>query len=91
MWSLKQGSTHFIINIHVSNNSHKCKINNKIRVVLYMAVTKRNVRFYARGLQVAGILNIPVGAEGKKQNARLFVCIQVVAVKIKRQDYMQRS
>ena len=74
MWSLKQGSTHFIINIHVSNNSHKCKINNKIRVVLYMAVTKRNVRFYARGLQVAGILNIPVGAEGKKQNAAI-VCV----------------
>ncbi|MRA75735.1 alpha/beta hydrolase, partial [Bacillus thuringiensis] len=39
-----------------------------------MAVTKRNVRFYARGLQVAGILNIPVGAEGKKQNAAI-VCV----------------
>ncbi len=56
-----------------------------------MAVTKRNVRFYARGLQVAGILNIPVGAEERNKMQRLFVCIQVVAVKIKRQDYMQRS
>lgn len=53
MWSLKQGATHFIINIHVSNKSHMCKIKYKIRVVLYMAVTKRNVHFYARGLQVS--------------------------------------
>ena len=39
-----------------------------------MAVTKRNVHFYARGLQVAGVLNIPVGAEEKKQNAAI-VCV----------------
>ncbi len=74
MWSLKQGATHFIINIHASNNSHKCNIKNEIRVVLYMSVTKKNVRFYARGLQVAGILNIPEGAEEKKQNPAI-VCV----------------
>lgn len=39
-----------------------------------MAVTKRNVHFYARGLRVAGILNISVGAEEKKQNAAI-VCV----------------
>ena len=66
MWSLKQGATHFIINIHVSNNPHKCNIKNEIKVVLYMAVTKKDVRFYARGLQIAGILNIPEGHEQKK-------------------------
>lgn len=91
MWSLKQGSTHFIINIHMSNNSHKCKINNKIRVVLYMAVTKENIRFYARGLQVAGILNISEGAEEKKQNPAIVCVHQVVAVKIRQQDCMPRS
>ncbi|MBE7102707.1 alpha/beta hydrolase [Bacillus cereus] len=39
-----------------------------------MAVTKKNVRFHARGLQVAGILNIPEGAEEKKQNPAI-VCV----------------
>ncbi len=74
MWSLKQVVARFIINIHVSNNSHKCKIKNEIKVVLYMAVTKKNVRFYARGLQVAGILNIPEGAEEKETKCSDCLC-----------------
>lgn len=39
-----------------------------------MAVTKRSVNFYARGLRVAGILNVPEKTEEKKQNPAI-VCV----------------
>ncbi|MDQ7092065.1 alpha/beta hydrolase [Desulfosporosinus sp. PR] len=39
-----------------------------------MAVTKKNVKFNAQGLQVAGILNLPEGAENKKGNPAI-VCV----------------
>lgn len=39
-----------------------------------MIVSKKNVRFNARGLQVAGILNIPKNAEENKQNPAI-VCV----------------
>ncbi|KOY80282.1 alpha/beta hydrolase [Lysinibacillus macroides] len=39
-----------------------------------MTVTKKNVRFNARGLKVAGILNLPENAEEKKQNPAI-VCV----------------
>lgn len=39
-----------------------------------MIVNKKNVKFNARGLQVAGILNIPENAEEKKQNPAI-VCV----------------
>lgn len=39
-----------------------------------MKVSKRNVKFNARGLQVAGILNIPENAEENKKNPAI-VCV----------------
>ena len=39
-----------------------------------MKINKKNVKFNARGLQVAGILNIPENAEEKKQNPAI-VCV----------------
>jgi fermentation-respiration switch protein FrsA (DUF1100 family) len=39
-----------------------------------MTVTKKNVRFTAHGLQLAGILNLPENAEEKKQNPAI-VCV----------------
>ncbi|MEK5233790.1 alpha/beta hydrolase [Lysinibacillus sp. FSL K6-0232] len=39
-----------------------------------MTVTKKNVRFNARGLKLAGILNLPENAEEKKENPAI-VCV----------------
>lgn len=39
-----------------------------------MAFTKKSVSFYARGLRVAGILNVPEKAEEQKQNPAI-VCV----------------
>ena len=39
-----------------------------------MKITKKNVRFNANGLQLAGILNLPEKAEEKKQNPAI-VCV----------------
>ncbi|MFC7394542.1 alpha/beta hydrolase [Scopulibacillus cellulosilyticus] len=39
-----------------------------------MTVTKKNVRFNAKGLQIAGILNLPENAKEEKQNPAI-VCV----------------